>query len=98
MYDFGGANHEGTLAVMQAKARAGQLTAEDAPEGRVMATIGSIWLSLILVATIAGVVWAFGGPPVMILAVVIATVGSLLLVLAWRVLRPGRRGTTTGDE
>jgi uncharacterized membrane protein YeaQ/YmgE (transglycosylase-associated protein family) len=52
---------------------------------------------LSLVATIAVVVWAFGGPPVMILAVVIATVGSILLIVAWRVLRPGHRGTTTED-
>jgi uncharacterized membrane protein YeaQ/YmgE (transglycosylase-associated protein family) len=98
MYDWGGANHEGTEAIMQAKARAGQLTAEDAPEGRVMATIRNIWWSLVLVATLAGIVWAFGGTPATIVAVVIATVGALLLVVAWRVLRNGRRGSTTEDD
>ncbi|MEP6751957.1 MAG: hypothetical protein ABI959_04340 [Candidatus Dormiibacterota bacterium] len=99
------ANHEGTEAVMQAKARADQAKAradqttfEDAPEGRGMQMLRSLWWSAVLVATLAGVVWAFGGTPVTIIAVVIATVGSLLLVVAWLMLRSVRQGTIPTED
>ena len=97
--DGWGANHEGTEAVMQAKARAGgEITFEDPPEGRVMRVTGGLFWSLVLIATLAGVVWAFGGTPATIVAVVIATVGTLLLVVAWRLLRSVRRGAAPTED
>ena len=82
----------------QAMARADHMTFEDAPEGRVMPMLRSLWWSVVLVAALAGVVWAFGGTPATIVAVAIATVGSLLLVVAWGVLRSFRQGATPTED
>ena len=81
----------------QAMARADQMTFEDAPEGRVMSMLRSLWWSVVLVATLAGVVWAFGGTPATVIAVAIATVVSLLLVVAWRMLRSVRHGAASTE-
>jgi Flp pilus assembly protein TadB len=97
--DGWGANHEGTEAVMQAKARAGgDANVADPREGRMMRVTRSLFWSLVLIATLAGVVWAFGGTPASIVAVVIATVGALLLVFAWRLLRSVRRGAAPTED
>jgi protein-S-isoprenylcysteine O-methyltransferase Ste14 len=97
--DGWGANHEGTEAVMQAKARAGgETNVADPTDGLMMRVTRSLFWSLVLIATLAGVVWAFGGTPASIVAVVIATVGALLLVFGWRLLRSVRRGSAPTED
>jgi hypothetical protein len=102
------ADHDSSYAVMEAQARAraveaqsltgGETTFPDPPQGRVMSVIKALESCVLLAAVVAVGTWVAGGTPEVIGGAVALSLLAVVLIVAWRKLRPGGSQTPGLNE
>jgi hypothetical protein len=108
MQPWGGfsSDRDNSYAVMEAQSRAraveaqsrGETTFQDPPDGRVMRVIKAIESCVLLAVVVAVGTWVAGGTPEVIGGAVALSLLVVVVIVAWRKLRPGGSQTPGVNE